>query len=109
MVASSEHFTDNTLDRSTLGEIQKGIIKKGTRNPVSRFFHAKNDKDTIAGWKSDLTKILLVFNVSSVVVYGRCVDIANYVLPDRACTQYPHHRFRGRPQCYDNPRHRFQH
>jgi hypothetical protein len=63
-----EYFTDNTLDRSTLAEIQRGIIKKGKRNVVSRLFHAKSYKDTIADWKSDLNKILLVFNVSSFVV-----------------------------------------
>ena len=44
------------------------IIKKGKRNPVSRLLHAKNDKETIATWKSDLNKILLVFNVRSVIV-----------------------------------------
>jgi hypothetical protein len=68
MVVSLEHFADDALDRSTLAEIQKGIVEKGKRNPVSRFFRAKNDKDTIAGWKSDLTKILLIFNVGSVSV-----------------------------------------
>jgi hypothetical protein len=51
-----------------LAEIQRGIIKKGKRNVVSRLLHAKNDKEVIATWKSDLSKILLVFNVSSVVV-----------------------------------------
>jgi hypothetical protein len=30
--------------------------------------HAKNDKETIATWKSDLGKILLVFNVSSISI-----------------------------------------
>ena len=51
-----------------LAEIQKKVIEKGKRNPVSRLLHAKNDKETIAAWKSDLNKILLVFNVRSVVV-----------------------------------------
>ena len=50
-----------------LAEIQRGIIRKGKQNVVSRLFHAKSDKDTIVGWKSDLNKILLIFNVSSVV------------------------------------------
>jgi hypothetical protein len=67
-VVNSEHFADNTLDRSTLAEIQRGIIKKGKRNVVSRLLHANIDKETIAAWTSDLSKILLVFNVSSVVV-----------------------------------------
>jgi hypothetical protein len=67
-VVGSEHFTDDTLDGSTLAKIQRGVIKKNKQNVVSRLFHAKSDKDTIAGWKSDLSKTLLVFNVSSVVV-----------------------------------------
>ena len=66
-MVSPDKFTDDTLDHSTLAEIQRGVIKKPKQNIVSRLFHAKSDKDTIAGWKSDLNKILLVFNVSSVV------------------------------------------
>jgi hypothetical protein len=64
----SERSTDDALDHSMLAEIQREIIKKGKRNVVSRLLHAKIDKETIAAWKSDLNKILLVFNVSSVVV-----------------------------------------
>ena len=67
MVVSSKYFTDETLDRSTLAEIQRKIIKKGKRNPVARLLHAKNDKELIAAWKLDLNKILLIFNVRSVV------------------------------------------
>jgi hypothetical protein len=70
MVDSSGHSTDSAFDRSMLAEIQKKVIEKGKRNPVSRLLHAKNDKETIAAWKSDLNKILLVFNVRSVVVRG---------------------------------------
>jgi hypothetical protein len=36
---------------------------RGERNPLSRLFHARNDKDMIAGWKQDLNKILHIFNV----------------------------------------------
>ena len=43
------------------------VIKQSGRNPVSRLLHAKNDKETIAGWKSELNRILHVFNVCSVV------------------------------------------
>jgi hypothetical protein len=68
VVVSSEYFTDKTLDRSTLAEIQRKIIRKGKRNAVTRLLHAKNDKETIAAWKLDLNKILLIFNVRSVVV-----------------------------------------
>jgi hypothetical protein len=39
----------------------------GKQNVVSRLFHAKSDKEKIAGWKSDLSKILLIFNMRSVV------------------------------------------
>jgi hypothetical protein len=67
-VASSGHFIDNGLDRSTLGEIQREIIKKGKRSAVSRLLHAKNDKEMIAAWKLDLNKILLIFNVRFVLV-----------------------------------------
>ena len=72
-MVSLEHFADDALDRSTLVEIQKGIVEKDKRNLVSRVFRAKNDKDTIAGWKSDLTKILLIFNVGSVSVV--CISL----------------------------------
>jgi hypothetical protein len=58
----------HTLNRRTLEEIQRRIIEKGKRNAVSRLIYAKNDKETITAWKSDLSKILLVFNVRSVVV-----------------------------------------
>ena len=37
------------------------------RNPISRFFHAKRDKDTIAAWRADLDRILHVFEVRSTV------------------------------------------
>jgi hypothetical protein len=48
-----------------LAEIEMKI-EQGKRNAVSRLFHAKNDKETIAGWKSDLSRILHIFNVRSV-------------------------------------------
>jgi len=34
---------------------------------VFRHFHAKNDKEKIVAWKSDLNRILQVFNVRSIV------------------------------------------
>jgi hypothetical protein len=67
-VIGSACFIDDALGGRTLSEIQSKVTKKGKRNAVSRIFHAKNDKETIATWKSDLSKILLVFNVSSVVI-----------------------------------------
>ena len=68
MVVTSEYFTDDTLDHSKLVEVQRKVVKKGKRNTVSRLIHAKNDKETIATWRSDLSKILLVFNVCSIGV-----------------------------------------
>ena len=47
-------------------EIQRKVIKQSKRKAVSRLFHAKNDKETIVAWKSDLNRILHVFNVRSV-------------------------------------------
>jgi len=50
-----------------IAEIQRKTTKQGERNAVSRFFHATSDKETIAGWRLDLDRILNVFNVRSVV------------------------------------------
>ena len=41
-------------------------MKWGKRNPISRRFHAKDDKGTIASWKLDLDEVLQVFNAYSV-------------------------------------------
>jgi len=43
--------------------IQRGIVKQGKRNLISRHLRAKNDKETIAAWRLDLMRILQVFNV----------------------------------------------
>ena len=55
------------LDYRTVAQIQRSVVKLGKSNPISRRLHAKNDKDTIAAWKSDLNRILQVFNVRSTV------------------------------------------
>jgi len=55
--------TYRAIDRRTVAEIRGKIAKQSGRNAVSRFFHAKDDKDTIATWKSDLNRTLTVFNV----------------------------------------------
>ena len=49
-----------------MDEIQGNIITRGKRNPISRRFRAKDDKEAIAAWRSDLDRILRVFNVGSV-------------------------------------------
>ena len=59
-------FAYQTLDRRAVAEIQKNIIERGQRNGLSRMFHAKNDKETIATWRVDLNRILHVFNVCGV-------------------------------------------
>ena len=46
-----------------MAEIQRNIIKQGKRNPVSRYFHTKSDKEAVAGWRLGLNRILRVFNV----------------------------------------------
>ena len=46
-----------------MADIQRKIRKQGKRNVISRHLLAKNDKEKIAGWRSDLNRILHVFNV----------------------------------------------
>ena len=41
-------------------------IKQYQGSAVSRFFHAKVDRDKIAGWNRDLSRILQIFAVRSV-------------------------------------------
>ena len=50
-----------------MAEIQRRIVEQGKRGTISRHFHAKNDKDRIATWRSDLNRILHVFNVRPIV------------------------------------------
>ena len=52
-------------DRRTVAEIQNKVIKRSGRSRASRFLHARIDKDAIAAWKSDLSRLLQVFNVGS--------------------------------------------
>ena len=56
-------FVDDTPDRRTVEEIQKEVKKRSESGRFTRFFHSRNDKDVIAGWNSDLNKLLQVFNV----------------------------------------------
>ena len=57
--------TYHSIDYRTVAEIQDRVIKKSRRNVASRIWHARNDKEIIAGWKSELNRILVVFNVRS--------------------------------------------
>jgi tetratricopeptide (TPR) repeat protein len=65
--AHCARFTYHAITRRTVAEIQEKIIEKGGRNLFSRLVHAKDDKDTIASWRSDLNRILHIFNVRSAV------------------------------------------
>lgn len=47
--------------------IQEKVTEKNGRNLFSQFVNAKNDKETIASWRSDLERILHIFNVRSVI------------------------------------------
>ena len=49
-----------------VGEIQGKVLKRSGRGGISRFLHSRDDKDAIAAWKSELKRLLHVFNVCSV-------------------------------------------
>jgi len=55
------------VNHRTVRNIEEGVAKKMKRNRVSRLFHAKNDKEAVTSWRTDLTRILGIFNVCSVV------------------------------------------
>ena len=59
-------FIHRALNRRTVDEIQRNIIKRGKRNPISRRYHAKGEKEAIATWRLDLDRILHLFNVCSI-------------------------------------------
>ena len=63
--ARDKRLTYWDLNRRTVAEIQKKMVKQGKRSAASRFLHTKSDKETIAAWKKDLTRVLQVFNVRS--------------------------------------------
>ena len=71
---ASNPSTYRISNRRTVADIQKKVIKQSGRHAVSRFLRAGNDKDAIAAWKSDLNRILHVFNVCSV---RSCMIVAN--------------------------------
>ena len=93
-------LTDDVPDRRTVAEIQRKVIKQSGNNPVSRLFHAKNDKEMITSWKLDLNRIIHVFNVRSV---GSAPFSLNISLPDRAGDQYSCDGFRSPSKCVDWP------
>ena len=60
-------LTDDVPYPRTVAEIEKNVTKQSQRNPVSRLFHARIDKEKIAGWRGELNRILQIFNVRSVI------------------------------------------
>ena len=50
-------------DRRTIAEIQGEVLKRSGRRRISRFLRSKDDKDAVAGWKSDLNRLLRLLNV----------------------------------------------
>jgi len=55
------------VNRRIVEGIQKKIVEKRERNQLSRLLNAKNDKETVITWKSDLNTFLHVFNVCPVI------------------------------------------
>ena len=64
------------LDGRTVEEIEKKVTEQSERHRFFRIILSRSDKDAIAGWKSDLNRILNVFNVRSV---RSCVVVANRI------------------------------
>ena len=62
-------LTDDASDLTfrAVTEIQQRIVGQGKRGAISRYFHAKNDKDKIAAWRLELNRILQIFNVRPIV------------------------------------------
>ncbi|KAF9647692.1 hypothetical protein BDM02DRAFT_3261539 [Thelephora ganbajun] len=58
-----------TINRfaTTVAEIRRKVVEQSRRNAASPLLPAKNDKRMIAAWKSDLNKILHVFNTELAV------------------------------------------
>ena len=78
MVVSLEHSSDDTLDCSTVAQIQKKIGKRRGRWSISKSFNAKGDREEIATWRSDLNRFLLTFNV-------RCIASVRWPLLTARC------------------------
>jgi len=51
------------LPYRTVDEIRENFIKWDKRNVISRRYHAKDEKEAIATWRSGLNRILHVFDV----------------------------------------------
>ncbi|KAF9787280.1 P-loop containing nucleoside triphosphate hydrolase protein, partial [Thelephora terrestris] len=76
-----------------MAQIQRSVIKLGKRNRFSRVLHAMSDKDAVAGWKSELDRILQIFKTelalhTDVEVSDTRQDVANTrkLVSDIHCT-----------------------
>ena len=50
-----------------MAQIQRSAVESNGQNPISRILHAKKDKVAITDWRSDLDRILHVFEVRSII------------------------------------------
>ena len=96
----AERFTEQSLIRRTVAEIQGKVIERGKRNAVSRAFHSKTDKDAIAAWRQDLTRILQIFNVRSDHFIWQLLKRS---FADGAVDGYPHDGRRYSSECIGKP------
>ena len=69
----------------TVGDIERKLGKWSERNVISRHLHAKKDKKTVVGWRSDLEDIVQVFNVRAVACV---ITVANLPLPEGTPSNY---------------------
>lgn len=51
-----------------MAEIQRHLIKRGKRNPISQRLHKKKDIEATAGWRLNLNRILHILVVRSVTL-----------------------------------------
>ena len=72
-----------------VAEINTGVIKLGTRDPMSRIRHARSERDAIAVWRLELNRILHVFNVRfiaslliSLTIYFQAELVVNTLAAD---------------------------
>ena len=82
-------------------------MKQSGRHKATRFLHAKNDKDILASWKSDLNEILRIFNLNVCSVRHRFPSL---IIPfsDRVSCEYPCHGCRHASKHVENGRSRRQ-
>ena len=64
--AHAEWPAYQALNFRTIAEIQGNVDEKRDKNSFLKFLDAKSDKDAIASWDRDLTRVLHVFSVRSV-------------------------------------------